>query len=79
MNDPEGIPPRRTSCTRGLRGHEEALLFLSAQDRKAYLAWKPENQKIVARPPVSEWLDKLRLELKMWADTLNLVDRMHIC
>jgi hypothetical protein len=54
-----------------LRGHEEALLFLSAQDRKAYLAWKPENQKIVARPPVSEWPDKQRLELMMWADTLN--------
>lgn len=55
------------SCTPHSCGSEEALVFLSARERKVYAAWKPEGGKIIVRPAVKEWPAKARLPLRDWA------------
>jgi len=48
---------------------QEALLFLSAKDRRAYAAWKPHQKKIIVHPPVKQWPEKAKQELRAWAET----------
>jgi hypothetical protein len=56
-----------TACTRHMCGEEEALVFLAASERQAYVAWKPAGRKIIVRPPVGEWPEKAKAELRSWA------------
>ncbi|MGR6430454.1 hypothetical protein ACU5AY_05990 [Rhizobium sp. PAMB 3174] len=56
-----------SACTRHMCGDEEALVFLSAAERQAYIAWKPSGQKILVRPPVGQWPEKAKVELRNWA------------
>lgn len=46
---------------------EAGLLFLSAQDRQIFAAWKPEGGKIVVHPNVKAWPEKAKAELRVWA------------
>ncbi|MGV8937791.1 MAG: hypothetical protein ACOH2J_11760 [Allorhizobium sp.] len=45
----------------------QALILADAQQREVYLAWKPEGEKIVVRPPVSDWPARAKVELRAWA------------
>jgi hypothetical protein len=56
-----------TSCRPHMCMDEAGLLFLSAHDRRVFVAWKPDGQKIVVMPPVKEWPDKAKGELRSWA------------
>lgn len=55
------------ACTRHMCDSTGAIVFLSTADRKVYVAWKPDGEKIVVRPPVKEWPDEPRQALKTWA------------
>lgn len=57
-----------TACTPHMCGEQEAMLFLSAKDRQAYAAWKPYQRKIVVHPPVKQWPEKAKQELREWAE-----------
>lgn len=57
-----------TSCAAHMCTSTGALIYLSAADRKVYVAWKPDGGKIVVRPEVKQWPSKPRLELKEWAE-----------
>lgn len=57
-----------SACTRHMCGEQEAMLFLDARTRTAYVAWKPFEEKIVVYPAVKGWPEKARRELKQWAD-----------
>lgn len=54
-----------SSFSRG--SEEEALLVASIENKKVFLAWKPEGEKIQVRPPVKEWPAKAKAELRNWA------------
>ncbi|MBX9454567.1 MAG: hypothetical protein KL863_00295 [Rhizobium sp.] len=56
-----------SACSRHMCGEQEAMVFLDARTRTAYVAWKPFDEKIVVYPPVKGWPEKARLELKQWA------------
>ncbi|WP_139276032.1 hypothetical protein [Pararhizobium antarcticum] len=47
----------------------EAGAFIAANpaDQTLYLAWKPEGEKIIVRPAVTEWPKPARLALRDWA------------
>jgi len=55
------------SCTPHSCTFEEAIIFLSYNDRKVYAAFKPDGQKIKVFPVVTEWPDKAKAELRSWA------------
>lgn len=57
-----------TTCTPHMCREQEALLFLSAKDRQAFAAWKPYEKKVVVRPPVKQWPEKAKQELRAWAE-----------
>lgn len=57
-----------TTCTAHMCMEEEAFLFLSAKDRQAFAAWKPYERKIVVHPPVKQWPEKAKQELRAWAE-----------
>lgn len=57
-----------TTCTPHMCREQEALLFLSAKDRRAFAAWKPYEQKIIVHPPVNQWPEKAKRELRLWAE-----------
>lgn len=57
-----------TTCTAHMCREEEALLFLSSKDRQAFAAWKPYEKKIVVYPPVTQWPEKAKQELRAWAE-----------
>lgn len=57
------------TCTPHMCREQEALLFLSAKDRRAYAAWKPHQKKIIVHPPVKQWPEKAKQELRAWAET----------
>lgn len=52
-------------------GAEEGIVVASLGKREIYLAWKPENKKIVVRPPVSQWPEKAKSALREWAKKWN--------
>ncbi len=56
-----------SACSTHMCGEEEAILYLSAADRRIYAAFKPSQEKIAVSPPVKEWPDKPRQHLKEWA------------
>lgn len=56
-----------STCAPHMCGDIEALVFLFFSQKKPYLAWKPENQKIVVRPHISEWPEKAKTELRIWS------------
>lgn len=55
------------SCTPHSCTFEEAIIFLSYNDRKVYAAFKPDGQTIKVFPVVTEWPDKAKAELRSWA------------
>jgi hypothetical protein len=57
-----------TTCTPHMCREQEALLFLSAKNRRAYAAWKPYEKKIVVHPPIKEWPENAKQELRAWAE-----------
>ncbi|NTH25657.1 hypothetical protein G6K83_11295 [Agrobacterium rhizogenes] len=57
-----------TSCTPHMCDSTGAIIYLSTTDRKVFIAWKPDGQKIVVRPEVKQWPEKPRRELKQWAE-----------
>lgn len=56
-----------TACRPHMCMDEAGLLFLSAHDRQAFAAWKPDGGKIVVFPPVKQWPEKAKSELRLWA------------
>lgn len=57
-----------TACRPHACLDEAGLVFLSSSDRRAYVAWKPDGEKIAVFPaPVTSWPEKARAELKEWA------------
>jgi hypothetical protein len=60
-----------SACTAHMCGMQEGIVFLSAEDRQVFAAWKPYNQNIVVFPSVKQWPEKARLELKKWAGKWN--------
>lgn len=57
------------TCTPHMCREQEALLFLSAEEKQVYAAWKPLDQKIEVRPPVGQWPEAAKRELRAWAKT----------
>lgn len=57
-----------TSCAPHMCDSTGAIIYLSTADRKVFVAWKPDGQKIVVRPDVKQWPEKPRHELKEWAE-----------
>lgn len=55
------------SCTPHMCTDEEAIVAASLSGREIYLAWKPDDEKIVVRPPVQEWPETAKGELREWA------------
>ncbi|ANM11003.1 MULTISPECIES: hypothetical protein [unclassified Rhizobium] len=56
-----------TSCSRHMCMDQEAVVVADLASRTIYLAWKPSGQKIKVNPPVKEWPDKAKAELREWA------------
>lgn len=56
-----------TACTPHMCGLQEAMVFVSARERRIYAAWKPDQKKIEVRPPLHDWPEKARAELAAWA------------
>ncbi|TFF19861.1 hypothetical protein E3C22_19545 [Jiella endophytica] len=48
-------------------GIEEGIVVASLADKDVFLAWKPEDQRIVVRPPVAQWPDRAKSALRDWA------------
>jgi hypothetical protein len=57
-----------SACAQHLCDSTGALVFLSIRDKSVYIAWKPEDEDIVVRPPVKQWPDRARRALKQWAE-----------
>ena len=57
-----------SACAQHLCDSTGALVFLSIRDQGVYIAWKPEDDDIVVRPPVKQWPDRARRALKQWAE-----------
>ena len=47
-------------------GEVESLIYLRTREKRIFLAWKLSGEKVIVRPPVSEWPDAARIELKNW-------------
>ena len=71
LNEFRGDDYVGAACAAHNCGFEEAMVYLSAADRKAFVAWKPYNENIIVRPAVTEWSSRARRELKTWADQLK--------
>lgn len=56
-----------TACTSHMCGLQEAMVFVSAKERRVYTAWKLDQKKIEVRPPLHDWPEKARAELAAWA------------
>lgn len=56
-----------TSCLPHMCMSIEQITVAALRDRKIYMAWKLDNQKIVVRPPVGKWPQKARSALSLWA------------
>ncbi|WP_217570373.1 hypothetical protein [Mesorhizobium sp. GbtcB19] len=56
-----------TSCLPHMCDAIAQITVADLRERKIYLAWKLENQKIVVRPPVGKWPQKARSALSSWA------------
>ncbi|MBY2943107.1 hypothetical protein HF264_25980 [Rhizobium leguminosarum] len=56
-----------TSCRPHMCSDEAGLLFLASRQKAVYAAWRPDGQKIVVRPPIKQWPEKAKLELRAWA------------
>lgn len=56
-----------SACASHSCGYQEAIIFLSQDDRKIFVALKPNDEKIRVYPPVKEWPKKAKYELKNWA------------
>ncbi|MBY2913965.1 hypothetical protein HF206_07500 [Rhizobium leguminosarum] len=56
-----------TSCRPHMCSDEAGLLFLASRQKAVYAAWRPDGKKIVVRPPVAQWPEKAKLELRAWA------------
>ena len=56
-----------TACTRHMCLEQEGLIIADMQARKVYLAWKPSGEKIKVEPPVKEWPEKAKIEIRKWA------------
>lgn len=57
-----------TACRPHACGDEAGLIFLSSNDRRVYVAWKPLGARIAVFPaPVKDWPEKAKAELREWA------------
>ncbi|WP_114430990.1 hypothetical protein [Phyllobacterium bourgognense] len=56
-----------TSCTPHNCDAEAAILIASIPDKRVYLAWKPETEKIVVLPPVKQWPQNAKNALLNWS------------
>lgn len=56
-----------SACTRHLCQEEEALLVASISDKRVFLAWKPQGEKIVVRPLLKQWPERAKAALRDWA------------
>ncbi|MDW9783684.1 hypothetical protein GOB29_03300 [Sinorhizobium meliloti] len=55
------------TCSRHMCLDQEGLVIADIQNRKIYLAWKPSGQKIKVQPPVTEWPEEAKVEIREWA------------
>jgi hypothetical protein len=56
------------SCTPHMCTDEEAIIFLSVEDREIYAAFRPSGEKIIVWPAVNEWPEKAKRHLRAWAE-----------
>lgn len=60
-----------SSCLPHSCGVVEAIVVADSNTQDLYLAWKPENAKIVVRPEVKDWPAPAKAALRDWAATWN--------
>lgn len=58
-----------TACQPHNCGGVEALVAADPATKRVYLAWKPQDRKIIVRPEVKEWPVTARDALRDWAAT----------
>lgn len=60
-----------SSCLPHSCGVVEAIIVADSNTQDLYLAWKPENAKIIVRPEVRDWPPQAKAALRDWSATWN--------